>query len=1340
MLDMKKTLQKELSRSNSNHHHSNELDLFSLHRSSGSTPSFPVHGGSDAHFLNGSATTRHRKDSSSSSIDIPITDVNIQYLKRAIFKFFTGRDDEAFQMIKVISTILKFSKEESKLASHLIKIFKSLSDQLQLQLAHHTCDRTRIEVLRRVEVDRRTMSISVTIKTLDSRNHPFSGLDPEMTIRQLKEKISPNVDIPAERQRLIYFLHLVSRQPRSTNDGASRVGVGVFGPTLQNRPSNGPTPDVNITVHHAPPFRAAGGTNPVRAELPRSSATIRLQLASRMLRRANTIIDSLDNPGREESSTSTNGSAPSSSEQTSSTGSPTTTTSTSSASVVGGGGGDSSDLSSLFAFNGNGGETVIGTMAIQIETNGNNTPSAAVIVQNDGLAPLQRIFQRLEQQNHLQGETETTPNTVTSTSSSLTNDSATAPSATPNSSNGSSSGNSTTAGGAAAATTTTTTSNSSSRTTSSNEQTGGSTTIEHPPPNALAEVMEEYNRTNSRLAPYTERMINLLRTDPELSENVHAMSDILFNLSTPTPRVIRARPFLLHRPAFQNVAISATATPATRATQQRTSTTTATPSSASTNGGKAQPIIVGIPNVRQGNNRGAFMASETDFISNMIRATLLGGIQNAAAAAVSGNTQTANNTSSSSLGGSTPPAASAASLSSTANSNNVNTNGSSTSGTSSQRSSDMNSGTQPTTSTRTRSSPHVHYAATPMKGQSGGMPAGVSGRWSTFDHHPIRRRTRHPAGFQIHHGAQQRSSSVPPHSSANNASPSSTASSASTKTLKRGETGTENPSTANNTQASTNNRQERESGETPDLRRMALAQGIRDLFFNQVINVNAPPNNTAVPQYNDDQVMFNIIQGILRYFVGALDLQAAEGNSSVNTVSTGNETMEQFLRSLPDYNYVEGESVITDLLMTIIRHLTFRDLVTWIFGGGDRIINQFREPLANFVRGQLSQSDNIEESVQGFLDSYYPQVEEISNLASVSPDIDFAETLHNFMSERLVTLVQIVLRQDNLDSFGRDISRQVSNLFVGLTALGMHSFTDGPASIERVVQSQLGALCGHGLGPVARDQLMSIATGHLRNYIGGLGANSQEDVSRYIIKKGQDADRRKSERNKRISKQSENNQDNTTEEERFETPPSSPERMEVEEEIPKSNLAEMSVDKESSPENVLPIDPNQKFPSELLKMAQGPDMVIGSETWHKSLPTEWVPIITRDISRQQRSSNPRKSTLPSSSSNATPSTSRPSNFVDKKEKAHCFKEPDRGADLENVIAESLNEALSETGVVTLVDVDQIAASPDVVQSVEVKTKSVIKDKLSKDVDFANSPEGRFSSSKAFSASSSLSKD
>ena len=30
----------------------------------------------------------------------------------------------------------------------------------------------------------------------------------------------------------------------------------------------------------------------------------------------------------------------------------------------------------------------------------------------------------------------------------------------------------------------------------------------------------------------------------------------------------------------------------------------------------------------------------------------------------------------------------------------------------------------------------------------------------------------------------------------------------------------------------------------------------------------------------------------------------------------------------------------------------------------------------------------------------------------------------------------------------------------------------------------------------------------------------------------------------------------------------------------------------------------------------GPDMVVGSEPWHRALPADWVPIIARDIQRQ----------------------------------------------------------------------------------------------------------------------------
>ncbi len=39
--------------------------------------------------------------------------------------------------------------------------------------------------------------------------------------------------------------------------------------------------------------------------------------------------------------------------------------------------------------------------------------------------------------------------------------------------------------------------------------------------------------------------------------------------------------------------------------------------------------------------------------------------------------------------------------------------------------------------------------------------------------------------------------------------------------------------------------------------------------------------------------------------------------------------------------------------------------------------------------------------------------------------------------------------------------------------------------------------------------------------------------------------------------------------------------------------------------------------SELLpRGSMGPDMVVGGEPWHRGLPSDWVPIIARDIQRQ----------------------------------------------------------------------------------------------------------------------------
>lgn len=80
-------------------------------------------------------------------------------------------------------------------------VYRSTSEQLSAHSALlHLINRKIISVSDSYD----QVMWTITIKTLDSQNHQFDNVDPEKTVKEFKQHISETVDIPSDRQRLIF--------------------------------------------------------------------------------------------------------------------------------------------------------------------------------------------------------------------------------------------------------------------------------------------------------------------------------------------------------------------------------------------------------------------------------------------------------------------------------------------------------------------------------------------------------------------------------------------------------------------------------------------------------------------------------------------------------------------------------------------------------------------------------------------------------------------------------------------------------------------------------------------------------------------------------------------------------------------------------------------------------------------------------------------------------------------------------------------------------------------------------------------------------------------------------
>ena len=117
-----------------------------------------------------------------------------------------------------------------------------------------------------------------------------------------------------------------------------------------------------------------------------------------------------------------------------------------------------------------------------------------------------------------------------------------------------------------------------------------------------------------------------------------------------------------------------------------------------------------------------------------------------------------------------------------------------------------------------------------------------------------------------------------------------------------------------------------------------------------------------------DQQMMSMIQGVMRQVMGAM------GGGEDRT------TVGQFLNTLPDYSYVEGESLVTDMLMTLANHLTFQDMVAIVSSNpSPATIAGLQEPLRQFIsekvlKGAEATKENVEAALMNIADDWFAQM------------------------------------------------------------------------------------------------------------------------------------------------------------------------------------------------------------------------------------------------------------------------------------------------------------------------------------------------------------------------------
>ncbi|XP_052223926.1 large proline-rich protein BAG6-like [Dreissena polymorpha] len=239
-----------------------------------------------------------------------------------------------------------------------------------------------------------------------------------------------------------------------------------------------------------------------------------------------------------------------------------------------------------------------------------------------------------------------------------------------------------------------------------------------------------------------------------------------------------------------------------------------------------------------------------------------------------------------------------------------------------------------------------------------------------------------------------------------------------------------------------------------------------------------------------DEAFTQLVSGITNYMS-----QAALGQAPRQTIS-------DFLSGLgQEHSIPQGEGFLNEIMSCVLSSLQITDLLS-VFYGQPTPLNQVQAPLREFLgrrvlNGAECTPDNVRSSVEDLVESMETEIADTVSAAQCRPHIDFLSTLNRFLEQHFFNLVTFVMNSRESDPhFGQDLYASVRRFLSELFVLCSRCL-GGITQVEALLRSRL-AMFTTGVNPLIQQWMVATTTQQFASFIPTITV-SEGEVAHFLV-------------------------------------------------------------------------------------------------------------------------------------------------------------------------------------------------------------------------------------------------